>query len=256
MELLVERSGGVAHFVLNRPDAYNAIDAALRDQLLAALDAAESDGTTCVVLRGEGRGFCAGMDLRAGGANRGVDLAQAMARSSSRLTERFLRSRVPIVSAVHGACAGLGLTLALAADHCVAAADARFVAAFVGRSLVPDGAISLLLPRLVGVARARRMLLFGDQVSAADAHEWGMVGELAGGADLVERAQTRAEALGMLPAHVVRYTRSLLARSFDIGLDTVLFEEQLAQGVVSTSDDYAEGAAAFFEKRPPRFTGH
>ena len=116
---------------------------------------AESDGTTCIVLRGEGRGFCAGMDLRAGGANRGVDLAQAMARSSSRLTERILRTSVPIVSAVHGACAGLGLTLALAADHCVAAEDARFVAAFVGRSLVPDGAIALLLPRLVGTARAR-----------------------------------------------------------------------------------------------------
>jgi 2-(1,2-epoxy-1,2-dihydrophenyl)acetyl-CoA isomerase len=256
MELLVERSGGVAHFVLNRPDAYNAIDTALRDQLLDALDAAESDGTACIVLRGRGRGFCAGMDLRAGGGSRGVDLAHAMARSSSRLTERILRSSVPIVSAVHGACAGLGLTLALAADHCVAAEDARFVAAFARRSLVPDGAISLLLPRLVGAARARRMLLFGDEVGAADAYEWGMIGELAEESDLVERAQERAEALGMLPSHVVRYTRSLLTRSFDIGLETVLFEEQLAQGVVSTSNDYAEGATAFFEKRPPRFTGH
>ncbi|HEY6474828.1 MAG TPA: enoyl-CoA hydratase-related protein [Acidimicrobiales bacterium] len=256
MELLVERSGGVAHFVLNRPDAYNAIDAALRDQLLDALDAAESDGTTCIVLRGQGRGFCAGMDLRAGGANRGVDLAHAMARSSSRLTERILRTSVPIVSAVHGACAGLGLTLALAADHCVATEDARFVAAFVRRSLVPDGAISLLLPRLVGTARARRMLLFGEQVGSADAYQWGMIGELAGASDLVATAQARAEELGALPAHVVRYTRALLARSFDVGLETVLFEEQLAQGVVSTSDDYAEGAAAFFEKRPPRFTGH
>jgi 2-(1,2-epoxy-1,2-dihydrophenyl)acetyl-CoA isomerase len=256
VELLVERSGGVAHFVLNRPDAYNAIDAALRDQLLAALDAAESDGTTCIVLRGEGRGFCAGMDLRAGGANRGVDLVHAMARSSSRLTERILRTRVPIVSAVHGACAGLGLTLALAADHCVATEDARFVAAFVRRSLVPDGAISLLLPRLIGTARARRMLLFGGQVGSTDAYEWGMIGELAPASDLVATAQARAEELGALPAHVVGYTRALLARSFDIGLETVLFEEQLAQGVVSTSDDYAEGAAAFFEKRPPRFTGH
>ena len=86
--------------------------------------------------------------------------------------------------------------------------------------------------------------------------QWGMVSELTDATDLVERAQARAEALAELPAHVVRYTRSLLTRSFDLGLDTVLFEEQLAQGVVSTSDDYAEGAAAFFEKRPPRFTGH
>jgi 2-(1,2-epoxy-1,2-dihydrophenyl)acetyl-CoA isomerase len=256
MELLVERSGGVAEFQLNRPDAYNAIDGALRDQLLDALDAGESDGTTCIVLRGSGPGFCAGMDLRAGGGRRGVELTHAMAQSSSRLTERLLRTSVPIVAAVHGACAGLGLTLALAADHCVAAEDARFVASFVRRSLVPDGAISILLPRLVGAARARRMLLFGDEVSAADAYEWGMIGELAEPTDLVERAQKRAQALGMLPPHVVRYTRSLLVRSFDIGLETVLFEEQLAQGVVSTSTDYVEGATAFFERRPPRFTGH
>jgi 2-(1,2-epoxy-1,2-dihydrophenyl)acetyl-CoA isomerase len=221
MELLVERSAGVAHFIFNRPDAYNAIDAALRDQLLEALEGSESDGASCIVLRGSGRGFRAGMDLRAGGGQNGVDLAHAMGRSSCRLTERLLRTSVSIVSAVHGACAGLGLPLALAADHCVAAEDARFVAAFVRRSLVPDGAISLLLPRLVGAAPARRMLLFGDEVG-----------------------------------HVVRSTRSLLARSFDVGLETALFEEKLAQGVVSTSDDYAEGAAAFFEKRPPRFTGH
>jgi enoyl-CoA hydratase/carnithine racemase len=100
------------------------------------------------------------------------------------------------------------------------------------------------------------MLLFGDEVGAAVAYEWGMIGELARAADLVERARARAEALGALPGHVVRSTRPLLARSFDVGLETVLFEEQLAQGVVSTSDDYGEGATAFFEKRPPRFTGH
>jgi 2-(1,2-epoxy-1,2-dihydrophenyl)acetyl-CoA isomerase len=256
MALRVERTGTITHLVLDRPDAYNAIDAELRDQLLGALDAAESDDTTCVVVRGAGRGFCAGMDLRAGGGARGVDLANAMRQSSSRLTERFLRASVPVVSAVHGACAGLGLTLALSADHCVAADDARFVAGFVSRSLVPDGAVSLLLPRLVGTARARQMLLFGDEIGAAQALEWGMIGELVATSDLVGRAQQRAEVLSALPRHVVLYTRSLLSRSFDIGWETVLFEEQLAQGVVSTSDDYAEGARAFFERRSPRFTGH
>ncbi len=232
MALQVERAGTVTHLILNRPDSYNAIDAELRDQLLAALDAAESDGTTCVVVRGAGRGFCAGMDLRAGGASRGVELADAMRQSSSRLTERLLRASVPLVSAVHGACAGLGLTLALSADHCVAADDARFVAGFVSRSLVPDGAVSLLLPRLVGTARARRMLLFGDEISAAQAFEWGLIGELVDPSDLVDRAQQRADALSALPRHVVRYTRSMLSRSFDVGWETVLFEEQLAQGVV------------------------
>jgi 2-(1,2-epoxy-1,2-dihydrophenyl)acetyl-CoA isomerase len=250
-----EKTGNVVHIILDRPDAYNAIDPPLRDELLAAIDTAESDGTRCLLLRGEGRGFCAGMDLKAGTGLRGVELAASMRTSSSRISERLLRTPLPLVSAVHGVCAGMGLTLALAADHCVAAESARFFAAFVKRSIVPDGAAAMILPRLIGMARARRLLLFGEEVGARQALEWGMVGEVVPDDTLIESAHLRAEELAALPTHVVMYTKSLLSRSFDIGLDTVLFEERLAQGVVSTSDDYAEGVNAFLEHRPARFGG-
>jgi enoyl-CoA hydratase/carnithine racemase len=98
-------------------------------------------------------------------------------------------------------------------------------------------------------------LLFGEEVDAPTAFSWGMIGEVVNEAELLEVAQDRAETLAALPTHVLGYTKSLLTRSFDVGLDTVLFEERLAQGLVSTSEDYAEGAAAFFERRPARFLG-
>jgi 2-(1,2-epoxy-1,2-dihydrophenyl)acetyl-CoA isomerase len=171
-----ENVGGVVHLVLSRPDAYNAIDPELRDLLIGAIDAAEHDGTRCLLLRGEGRGFCAGMDLKAAAGKQGVELARSMLHSSSRLAERLLRTPVPMVSAVHGVCAGLGLTMALAADHCVAADNSRFLAAFVKRSIVPDGAAAMILPRTIGAARARRGLALRRGGGRADGllvgHDW------------------------------------------------------------------------------------
>ena len=242
--------GGVAHFVLDRPEAYNAIDPPLRDELLARarhgrvgrhpLPAAAQRGTGLLRRHGpEGRDRAT--RRRTGRFHADVVVPDYRAVPADAL---------PLVSAVHGVCAGMGLTLALAADHCVAAESARFFAAFVKRSLVPDGAAAMILPRLIGTARARQAPPFGEEVGAAEALDWGMVGEVVPDDTLVEAAHRRAEALAALPIHVVMYTQSLLARSFDIGLDTVLFEERLAQGVVSTSDDFAEGV-----ERPSSRTG-
>jgi 2-(1,2-epoxy-1,2-dihydrophenyl)acetyl-CoA isomerase len=256
MVLQVEvHDDGVVELVLDRPDQYNAIDPELRDALLDALEQAERDGVRCLLVRGHGRGFCAGMDLRAGGGHRGVDVTTTMRASSSRLAERFLTSPVPIVSAVHGVCAGIGLTLALGADHCVAADDARFVAAFLARSIVPDGGATRLLPRLVGIARARRMLLFGEEVRGAEAVELGLIGEATSEADLLTVARERARTLAAMPTQAIGLTKSLLARSFELDLATTLLEERVGQGLISTSHDYAEGVDAFVGKRPPEFTG-
>lgn len=254
--LLEETAAGVVALTLNRPDAYNAIDPELRTALLDALARAEHDAARCIVLRGAGRGFCAGIDLKAGsGGITGHELMAYMETSTQAIVRAVLTCPIPIVTAVHGVCAGVALVLALGADLCVAADDARFSAPFVKRSLVPDGASIYLLPRLVGTARAKRMLLFGEDVEAPAALAAGMIGEVTTPDTLDETAAGRAAELAALPAAAIRSTKAMLLRSFELDLESALFEERAGQALVSTTDDYAEGVAAFLERRPPRFGG-
>ena len=252
--LLQQVAGDVVTFTLNRPESYNAINPELRDRLVEALSDAGTQGAACVVLRGSGRGFCAGIDLKSGsGGVTGHRLMEYMRTSTQAIVRAVLGSPVPVVAAVHGVCAGVALVLALGADHCVAADDARFSAPFVHRGLVPDGASIYLLPRLVGLARARRMLLFGEDVAAPEALAMGMIGETVAPEGLDEAAARRAGALAALPSATLRYTRSMLLRSFELDIESALFEERAGQALMSTTADYAEGVAAFVEKRPARF---
>jgi 2-(1,2-epoxy-1,2-dihydrophenyl)acetyl-CoA isomerase len=252
--LLRENAGSVVTLTLNRTDTYNAIDPDLRDALVSALRDAETDGARCVVLSGAGRGFCAGIDLKAArGSAVGHELMGHMRASTQAIVRAVLTCPVPVVTAVHGVCAGVALVLALGADHCVASDDARFSAPFVKRALVPDGASIYLLPRLIGTARARRMLLFGDDVGAADAFAAGMIGEVVPGEALAETAASRAEQLAALPPATLGYTKAMLLRSFELDLESALFEERAGQALMSTTPDYEEGTAAFLERRAPRF---
>jgi 2-(1,2-epoxy-1,2-dihydrophenyl)acetyl-CoA isomerase len=251
--LIVQDEGGVVTLTLNRPSSYNAIDLELRERLVEALGQAGERGAACVVLRGAGRGFCAGIDLKSSGGVTGHRLMDYMQTSTQSIVRAVLGSSVPVVTAVHGVCAGVALVLALGADHCIASEDARFSAPFVHRGLVPDGASLYLLPRLVGLGRARRMLLFGEDVGATEALTSGMIGEVVDPGGLDEAVARRADALVRLPSATLRYTKSMLLRSFELDLESALFEERAGQALMSTTPDYAEGVAAFLEKRPPRF---
>jgi 2-(1,2-epoxy-1,2-dihydrophenyl)acetyl-CoA isomerase len=247
---------GVLHLVLNRPERYNAIDPELRDALVEAFDGAAEAGARAIVVRANGRGFCAGADLKADAAEYyGVEVEQHMSRSTYRLARSVILCRVPVVAAVHGACAGIGLTLALGADLCVAAESARFVGAFIQRSLVPDGATARLLPRIIGYSRAREFLLLGQTIEAAEALELRMVAEVVTDDDLVAAADARAQEFAAMPTIAVGYTKQLLNRSFELDLESFLFEERMIQGMLSTTADRAEGLAAFREQRAPRYEG-
>ena len=251
-----EERDGVVTLTLDRPESYNAIDPALRDALLASFASAEEAGARCIVLRGAGRGFCAGIDLKAGaGDRRGSEVMDYMRTSTQAIVRAVLTCPVPLVAAVHGVCAGVALVLALGADHCIAAEDARLSAPFVKRALVPDGATTYLLPRLVGAARARRMLLFGEDVGAGEALEWGMISEVVPADDLRAAAAARAVELASLPTAALRYTKGMLLRSFELDLESTLFEERAGQALMSTTADFEEGRASFLERRPPRFAG-
>ena len=141
-----------------------------------------------------------------------------------------------MVTGVHGACAGIGLTLALGADVCIAADDARFTAPFVARGLVPDGAIARLLPRIIGHARAREFLLLGRTIEAAEAVRLGMIVRAVPESELVDATLATARELAALPTDAITYTKQLLNRSFELDLESFLFEERTIQALLSTRD--------------------
>jgi 2-(1,2-epoxy-1,2-dihydrophenyl)acetyl-CoA isomerase len=189
MSLDESLDGSVLRLSLNRPDRYNAIDPELRDLLVDAFDTATERGARAIVVRGHGRGFCAGADLKADAAEYyGIEVEEHMTRSTYRLARAVMNCRVPVVAAVHGACAGIGLTLALGADLCIAAEGARFVGAFIQRSLVPDGAAARLLPRIIGYSRAREFLLLGQTIDADEALSLKMVSRVVPEEDLLAAA--------------------------------------------------------------------
>jgi 2-(1,2-epoxy-1,2-dihydrophenyl)acetyl-CoA isomerase len=256
MSLDVSLADDVLSLTLDRPDHYNAIDPELRDLLVDAFETAGERGARAIVLRGEGRGFCAGIDLNADAAEYyGIEVEQHMTRSTYRLARAVINCRVPVVAAVHGACAGIGLTLALGADLCLAAEGARFIGAFIQRSLVPDAAAARLLPRIIGYSRARQFLLLGQTIEADEALALGMVSRVVPGDDLVAAADAAAREFTALPTVALGYTNQLLNRSFELDLESCLVGERLIQAVLSTTADKAEGITAFREKRPPRYEG-
>lgn len=256
MSLRTSLDDGVLELVLDRPDRYNAIDSGLREALVAAFDSAAERGARAVLVRGEGQGFCAGADLKDAAAELvGTGIERHMSQSTYRLVRAVLHCRVPVVAAVHGAAAGIGLTLALGADVCIAADDARFIGSFVHRALVPDGATARLLPRIIGYARAREFLLLGQTISATEAVELRMIARTVPVADLRDSALATAREFARLPTITLGYTKQLLNRSFELDLESFLFEERTLQGLASTTEDKTEGVTAFREHRDPRYRG-
>jgi len=255
--LQLERRDDVLEVVLDRPDSYNAIDPRLRDALAAVFDSAEEQGVRAILLRGNGRGFCSGADLRgARQAAPGIAVAQRMRMSTQLLVRSYLDCPVPVVAAVHGTTAGIGLTLAWGADVCIAARDARFMPAFLQRAIVPDGGIAWWLPRIIGLGRTKQFLLGGQAMGAEAAEELGLIAGTAEPEELLDVARAEAQRLAALPTVAVSLLKQMLAQSFDTDLATTLLAERNAQGLSSATDDAAEGIRSFLEKRDPTYLGH
>jgi 2-(1,2-epoxy-1,2-dihydrophenyl)acetyl-CoA isomerase len=255
--LLAERHASVLTVTLNRPSAYNAINPRLRDRLVQVFDGAEGDGVRAILLSGSGRGFCSGADLKdSAPAAPGLETTRVMRLSTQRLVRSFLECPVPIVSAVHGVAAGIGLVLAFGADVCIAASDASFVPAFVQRAIVPDGGIAFLLPRIIGMARTKDFLMRGRAVNANRAVAIGLISESVEPGDLHKAAAEAAGELAAMPTATLALLKQMLAQSFDLDLTATLFTERVAQGLSSATADAHEGRRAFAERRPAEFAGH
>jgi enoyl-CoA hydratase len=259
-ELLVEpAAGGVVTVTLNRPERLNALSWELVDELGAALDQLAADPECrLVILTGAGRGFCSGIDLKAGEDSiSGASIEQFMARQEAiaALASRLHQLPQPVIAAVNGAASGGGLALALAADMRVCSRSARFNVAFVRIGLSGcDVGVSYFLPRIVGSGLAAELMMTGRFVDAAEAGRIGLANAVADDGELLEAAAgLAAEVLANAP-FALRMTKEVLGANVDApSLAHALALENRTQAVASRSAGHAEALSAWHEKRPPDF---
>jgi 2-(1,2-epoxy-1,2-dihydrophenyl)acetyl-CoA isomerase len=253
----VEQADSVATLTLNRPEARNALDLAMREELEAALRSLDADaGVRVLVVRGAGEHFCAGGDVKFMQAKpmtaaEGEQRVEAMNRAILALA----RFRTPTIAMVDGYAVGAGCNLALACDLVVASDRARFGEVFARLGLVPDGGGTWLLPRRVGLARAKELVFTAEMVQATEAERIGLVNRVVPVAQLATETLALARRIADGPPRALAMAKSLLTRGIALDLETSLHWEALVQGLMIESADHREGLAAFFEKRAPRFMG-
>ena len=249
----------VARVVLNRPEQRNAVNAAMRDELLGVLAEVQMDPEIrALILTANGKGFCTGADLsgprREGPSGPGVTRL-VMKNSSQRLIRALWELEKPVVAAVNGVAAGMGAHLAFACDFVIAAEGARFIEIFVRRGIAIDAGGAFLLPRLIGLQKAKELVFLGDDLPAAAAQAIGLVSKVVAADQLQAAAAELAARLAQGPTLAIGLSKRLLQRSLESSIDTAFEEEALAQTLVTQSEDTREGMTAFLQKRPPEFKG-
>ena len=255
--VLISNQATVRTLTLNRPAALNSFTAAMHLELRLALEAAAADDSVrCLVLTGAGRGFCAGQDLNDEGMGQdgsALDVEGVVERWYKPLALRIRSMPVPVIAMVNGVAAGAGANIALGCDMVIAARSASFIQAFSKIGLVPDGGGSWQLPRLVGRARALGLALTGDKLPAEEAAAMGMIWRCVDDAELRASTLALAQRLAALPSRALAATRRLLDEAVVMDFDDALSEEARVQGEMSRAGDFAEGVAAFLQKRAPVF---
>jgi 2-(1,2-epoxy-1,2-dihydrophenyl)acetyl-CoA isomerase len=261
--VLVRREGGAATIVLNRPDALNAWNLRLGEELLAALqEAAADEAVRAVVLTGAGRAFSSGADLREVTAmeqrtgDGTPDIEWLLNERYAPIITTVREMPKPVVAAVNGAAAGIGASLALAADLIVARESAYFLLAFVNIGLVPDGGSSLFIPSRVGMARAAEMAMLGERVPARTAQEWGLINRAVADDAFEDEVAALVGRLAAGPTRAYAGVKRQLNHWLYTRMPEQLAVEAEVQQELAGSRDFAEGVAAFTERRPAVFEGH
>lgn len=256
--VIVERDGGVVRLTLHRPDAANGIDLRMAEELLAATTAlADDPSVRAVLLTGSGARFCGGGDVKAF-----ADLGDRLGHHIREITvplhaavSQLVRLDAPVVCAVQGSAAGAGLGLVAAADLVLAAESAKFVMAYTGIGLTPDGGSSFFLPRIVGTTRALELALTNRVLSAAEACVWGLVTRVVPDTELPGAAEALVADLATGPTRAFGAVKRLVHGSLEHTLDQHLARESEEMARAGATADAAEGVAAFVAKRPPDFRG-
>ena len=259
---------GVAWLTLNRPDAANAITPDQRNRTIELLEGASNDlNIRVVVLTAAGqKHFCTGADLRVSripdnprpddAPERALgDVGRNIKRGAQRLVGAVMDCEKPVIAAVNGTAAGIGAHLAFAADLVIAADNARFIEVFVRRGITPDGGGAYMLPRLIGLHKAKELIFFGDAIGAADAERIGLVNKVVPGDELEAAATEWAQKLATGPTKAIGLAKWLLNRSLDTDRGTAFDDEAWAQELASTTRDFQEGVEAFKERRDVQYKG-
>lgn len=261
--------GGVATVTINRPDIGNSLSFDMRDRMIELFEQASADlAVRCVVLTGAGdRHFCTGANLGGssrvaappkpeGAPDRAVgDAARMIRRGWQRLVAAILDCEKPVVARVNGTAAGGGAQLVLAADLAVMADDARFIEVFIRRGIIPDAGGAYLLPRTVGLKRAKEIMFFGDDVPAGEAERIGIVNRAVPRTDLDKAVAEWTDRFTNLPTRALANIKALLNRSFESSRVEAFEDEAVLQELNNATEDAREGMTSFVERRDPDFKG-
>jgi len=255
--ILLEKADAIATLTLNRPEARNAIDLTMREEIVSALDELEAEAAIRVVLfTGAGEHFCAGGDVKSMRAKRHTAAeGRARVESLNRMVLRLVHFPRPTIAMVDGFAVGAGCNLALCCDLIVASDRAKFGEVFARIGLVPDGAGTYFLPRQVGLAKAKELVFTAELMDAAEAFRVGLINRVVPAAQLKAATLELALKIAQGPPKALALAKQLLNRAASSDLDAALDREAFAQAVALTTEDHQEGLSAFFDRRPPRFTG-
>jgi 2-(1,2-epoxy-1,2-dihydrophenyl)acetyl-CoA isomerase len=256
--ILFDINEGVARLTLNRPERLNSFNTVMHAETRDALASLEGGDARVLIVTGAGRGFCAGQDLSDRAVAPGgtaADLGESIEKNYKPLVTALRSARLPVIAAVNGVAAGAGANIALACDIVIAARSATFVQAFSKLGLVPDSGGTWSLPRLIGNARALGLTLLGDKLPAEQAAQWGLIWRCVEDAELTSVVDALAQQLAAAPTRGLARTKQAIYEGWGRTFEDQLDIERDYQRELGYTADYAEGVAAFTQKRPPQFTG-
>jgi len=256
--IIFEVKEQAAYITLNRPEAFNGLNLTTGKELMhAAIRCDESSEIRAVVLTGTGKAFSAGGDLKffAGYGDQLSTILKEMTVYCHAAASRLIRMDKPLITAVNGVAAGMGMSFAIAGDIILAAESASFTAAYTAAGLSPDGAMTYLLPRMIGLSRARELMMTNRRLKAQEALEWGLVNKVVPDGELLKEAELLAKSFANGPTRSFGMVKKLLNESFSATLETQMEQEARGISEMTKTKDGVEGVAAFVGKRRPIFNG-